>query len=147
MSAVWVKQWFILSRSTDDLLHGRLRRPEQVLKFLKSFLFATYWVVPALYLALAAVLAGPVAAGYAIWALFFRSDVFAMRLFTMLATTGLFFLTILNPVAIVARNIFAPNAEYEVSLLRAIREDRRAVKEATKRRSEPNETENEGPKA
>lgn len=137
LSVTFVRQSFILFSSLDDLIHGNLKL-KQIAPLLKAFLFTVYAVGPTIYLVLAAVLAGPVAAGYAAWALFFRSDVFIMRIITLLATIGLLFLVIITPAATIVRNVFSPdNLELQIAAWRAKKEGRRTARTSAKESATP----------
>jgi hypothetical protein len=65
VGAVYARQVFILLLSIDDFIHGELKSEKRI-SFAKAFLFTIYVGGLAIYLTLATVLAGPLAAGYAI---------------------------------------------------------------------------------
>jgi hypothetical protein len=60
---------------------------------------------------LTVLLAGPVAVGYSVWALFFQGDVLYMRVIVMLATFIVLLLVSFNPTVAVLRNFFSSYSE------------------------------------
>jgi hypothetical protein len=80
----------------------------QIWTLAKAFFYVDFFFSLFIYILAAIVLAGPVAAGYAIWALFWHSDVFYMRMITMLSAMGLILLVIAAPTVVVLRNTFMP---------------------------------------
>lgn len=101
------KQLAIILNILDDWSHRKFRLG-QVWALIKVFFFVVYFIGPSLYVVIASVLAGPVAAGYSIWALFHQSDVSYMRIVTLLATLGLLILATFGPAATLFRNSFGP---------------------------------------